>query len=274
VTDTIREPNPPVIPALLLRGSSDRVLSFREKRRGVGKADLSRTGQTSYPVIRRGLSQKAQRLPRPRLRSCPLFGNRFRSHRQVRNGCPQMPTGVGLCFSTIQGHAETRRIPGGSIRALVLSSQRRFRRPPLLITYFWRRCAEGNDSPTPGWSPISPFRTNFRVAKNNRSKSVCTLFQFQRKHLNNQTVWPVIVGLTGPICVRALKSFGLLELQRRGHHDWPVKPTIHNLGSSLRARLSAPIEVVSRIPRYSRDCSRFARNHLRPKAISGSLSPK
>src|SRR5215471_7705783 len=45
---------------------------------------------------------------------------------------------------------------------------------------------------------------NFWLAKNNRSKSVCTLFQ--RKHLNNQTVWPVIFGLTGPICARALKS--------------------------------------------------------------------
>jgi hypothetical protein len=30
---------------------------------------------------------------------------------------------------------------------------------------------------------------NFHIAKNNRSKSVCTLFQ--RKLLNNQTVWPV-----------------------------------------------------------------------------------
>jgi hypothetical protein len=64
----------------------------------------------------------------------------------------------------------------------------------------------------------------FRLAKNNRSKSVWTLFQ--RKLLNNQTVWPVIFGLTGPICARALKSFHLFELQPRGHHDWPVKPFI------------------------------------------------
>jgi len=63
----------------------------------------------------------------------------------------------------------------------------------------------------------------FRVAKNYRSKSVWTLFQ--RKLLNNQTVWPVIFGFTGPICARALKSFHLLELRPRGHHDWPVKPT-------------------------------------------------
>src|SRR5215471_15476189 len=41
-------------------------------------------------------------------------------------------------------------------------------------------------------SPIGQPHS-FRVAKNNRSKSVCTLFQ--RKHLNNQTVWPVIFGL-------------------------------------------------------------------------------
>ena len=67
-------------------------------------------------------------------------------------------------------------------------------------------------------------RGSFRIAKNNRSKSVCTLFQ--RKRLNNQTVWPVIFGLTGPICARALKSLHLLELRPRGHHDWPVKPTI------------------------------------------------
>jgi hypothetical protein len=64
----------------------------------------------------------------------------------------------------------------------------------------------------------------FRLAKNNRSKSVWTLFQ--RKRLNNQTVWPVIFGLTGPICARALKSLHPHELRPRGHHDWPVKPTI------------------------------------------------
>ena len=64
----------------------------------------------------------------------------------------------------------------------------------------------------------------FRIAKNNRSKSVCTFFQ--RKRLSNQTVWLVIFGLTGPICARAHKSFYLLELRPRGHHDWPVKPTI------------------------------------------------
>ena len=64
---------------------------------------------------------------------------------------------------------------------------------------------------------------SLRFAKNYRSKSVWTLFQ--RKLLNNQTVWPVIFGFTGPICARALKSFHLLELRPRGHHDWPVKPT-------------------------------------------------
>src|ERR1700694_3718458 len=68
-----------------------------------------------------------------------------------------------------------------------------------------------------------PFLNNFRVAKNNRSKSVWTLFQ--RKRLNNQTVWPVIFGITGPIWERALKSLHLLELRPRGHHDWPVMPT-------------------------------------------------
>ena len=71
---------------------------------------------------------------------------------------------------------------------------------------------------------------SFRIAKNNRSKSVWTLFQ--RKLLNNQTVWPVIFGLTGPICARALKSFHLFELRPRGHHDWPVKPTIRTVTES------------------------------------------
>src|SRR6202034_3810515 len=42
-------------------------------------------------------------------------------------------------------------------------------------------------------------------------------------------VWPVIFGFTGPICARALKSFHLLESRLRGHHDWPVKPTIREL---------------------------------------------
>src|ERR1700694_3735210 len=69
-----------------------------------------------------------------------------------------------------------------------------------------------------------PFSSYFRFAKNNRSKSVWTLFQ--RKRLNNQTVWPVIFGITGPICERALKSLHLLELRPRGHHDWPVMPVI------------------------------------------------
>ena len=71
---------------------------------------------------------------------------------------------------------------------------------------------------------LRPRPPNLRMAKNNRSKSVWTLFK--RKLLNNQTVWPVIFGLTGPMCARALKSLHLFELHARGHHDWPVKPTI------------------------------------------------
>jgi len=77
-------------------------------------------------------------------------------------------------------------------------------------------CGFGNDRTEAG-----------RLAKTYRSKSVWTLFQ--RKLLNNQTVWPVIFGFTGPICARALKSFHLLELRPRRHHDWPVKPTIREL---------------------------------------------
>jgi hypothetical protein len=44
--------------------------------------------------------------------------------------------------------------------------------------------------------------------------------------LSNQAVWPVIFGLTGPICARAPKVQHGKELSLRGHHDWPVKPTI------------------------------------------------
>ena len=93
---------------------------------------------------------------------------------------------------------------------------------------------------------------SFRFAKNNRSKSVWTLFQ--RKRLNNQTVWPVIFGLTGPICARALKPFRLFELRPRGHHDWPVKPTIrtdnpHTVETQI-CDASAEI-AVSTLPRTS-----------------------
>ena len=94
-------------------------------------------------------------------------------------------------------------------------------------------------SPLPGrpgslvqQAQVRQNQRSFRLAKNNRSKSVWTLFQ--RKLLNNQTVWPVIFGLTGPICARALKSFHLFELQPRGHHDWPVKPTIRELSDEKR----------------------------------------
>jgi hypothetical protein len=61
----------------------------------------------------------------------------------------------------------------------------------------------------------SPFRDHNREAlnvwmpKNNRSKSAGTLMQ--RKWLNNQAVWPVIFGLTGPICARALKSINAVH---------------------------------------------------------------
>jgi hypothetical protein len=44
---------------------------------------------------------------------------------------------------------------------------------------------------------------NFRIARNNRSKSACALIQ--RKRLNSQAVWPVIFGITGLICARAPK---------------------------------------------------------------------
>src|SRR5438093_4668483 len=73
-----------------------------------------------------------------------------------------------------------------------------------------------------------------RNTKNNRSKSACTLNA--RKPLNNQAVWPVIFGLTGPICARAPKSVHLLELCPRGHHDWPVKPAYLKMARLLSAK--------------------------------------
>src|SRR5260370_37216679 len=84
----------------------------------------------------------------------------------------------------------------------------------------------------------------FRFAKNNRSKSVWTLFQ--RKRLNNQTVWPVIFGLTGPICARALKSFHLFELRPRGHHDWPVSAVklVDDLAGESPASANYPVGTV------------------------------
>jgi hypothetical protein len=97
--------------------------------------------------------------------------------------------------------------------------------PPTLLGHWSRHCHGINYTHhrvNERWRPVTSL--NFLFAKNNRSKSVCSLFQ--RKRLSNQTVWPVIFGLTGPICARALKSFHLFELRPRGHHDWPVKPTI------------------------------------------------
>ena len=64
----------------------------------------------------------------------------------------------------------------------------------------------------------------FQMAKNNRSKSACTFIQ--RKRFNNQAVWPVIFGITGPICARALNLKIRTKIRARGHHDWPVMPTI------------------------------------------------
>src|SRR5215831_10445995 len=68
------------------------------------------------------------------------------------------------------------------------------------------------------------LRISFRVAKNYRSKSAWT--SNQRKRLNNQAVWPVILRITGPICARALKSKIQRTLGLRGHQDWPVMRVI------------------------------------------------
>ena len=67
---------------------------------------------------------------------------------------------------------------------------------------------------SPAYTGAGVCAIYFGIAKNDRCKSVWSLFQ--RKRLNNQTVWTVIFGLTGPICARALKSFYPLELRTRG----------------------------------------------------------
>jgi hypothetical protein len=40
---------------------------------------------------------------------------------------------------------------------------------------------------------------------------------------------PFNFGITGPICARALNLKIPLKLDARGHHDWPVMPTIRPL---------------------------------------------
>jgi hypothetical protein len=58
------------------------------------------------------------------------------------------------------------------------------------------------------------------MAKNNWSKSACTLIQ--RKRINNPAVWLDIFGITGPIFARDLNPSIQPDLFERGHHDWPV----------------------------------------------------
>jgi len=61
---------------------------------------------------------------------------------------------------------------------------------------------------------------SFRLAKNYRSKL------FYDVSFPESSVWPVIFGLTGPICARAFKVHIPRDLSSSGHHDWPVKPVI------------------------------------------------
>jgi hypothetical protein len=61
--------------------------------------------------------------------------------------------------------------------------------------------------------------------------------KFSAQALNNQTDWPVIFRLTGPICARALNRSVRTELAPLGHHDWPVKRVIR-LGHRERAQIS------------------------------------
>jgi hypothetical protein len=66
---------------------------------------------------------------------------------------------------------------------------------------------------------------NFRMAKINRSKSAWT--EISAQALYNQAVWPVNFGITGPIYARSFNLKIPLKFGERGHHDWPVMPTIH-----------------------------------------------
>src|SRR6516165_9333036 len=73
---------------------------------------------------------------------------------------------------------------------------------------------------------------NFLFAKDYRPIGLNQ--RFWRKRFINQTDWPVIFGITGPICARALKSKIHRKLGLRGHHDWPVMPTMQDLKSKCR----------------------------------------
>ena len=53
----------------------------------------------------------------------------------------------------------------------------------------------------------------------------------------DQTVWPVIVRLYGPICARALSLLIRFRLAVRGHHDWPYKG-VYPANHDARARVN------------------------------------
>jgi hypothetical protein len=60
---------------------------------------------------------------------------------------------------------------------------------------------------------------------------------------NTYHEWPVIFGLTGPICARALKWGFRKELGSRGHHDWPVKHVIRQESAAARPILVSRFRV-------------------------------
>jgi hypothetical protein len=82
--------------------------------------------------------------------------------------------------------------------------------------------------------PSNRVRYCANCGRNPRTSIVLSIFmRFRGLQSPGSTVWPVIFGLTGPICARAPKSLHPLELRPRGHHDWPVKPTIQNTIAGL-----------------------------------------
>ena len=107
--------------------------------------------------------------------------------------------GAGGRFATFSGQRpEQAQSPPGPIASPCTKRRGRRTRPGPHRQASHRRPECGSNT-----GAAAPNPTGFRVAKNNRSKSACTLNQ--RKRLSNQAVWPVILRLTGPICARVPK---------------------------------------------------------------------
>src|SRR6266567_5543780 len=100
------------------------------------------------------------------------------------------------------------------LRNLRAASACAFSQADLLGVCWW----EGLLAPNRLWSRLAPLSEWLKITGPNLLAPLN-----QRKRLNNQAVWPVILRLTGPICARAPNLKMVLNLSARGHHDWPVK---------------------------------------------------